>query len=66
VIASFQPSLGFLDQFIGRPYAHFTPRTSSKTLHQSPSIGHGRFSLSGDVPIDMQLLDTIHSESFST
>jgi hypothetical protein len=66
VIASFQPSLGFLDQFSGGLYAHFTPRTSGKTLHQSPSLGHGRFSLSGDVPVDMQLLDMIHSESFST
>jgi len=66
VIAGFQPLLGFLDQFIDRPYAHFTPRTSGKTLHQTPSLGHGRFSLSGDVPVDMQLLDAIQSKVFST
>jgi hypothetical protein len=66
VIAGFQPLLGFLNQFIGRLYAHCTPCTSGKTLHQTPSLGHGHFSLSGDMPFDMQLLDAIQSEGFST
>jgi hypothetical protein len=66
VIASFEPSLGFLDQFIGRLYARFTPRASGETLCQTPSFGHGRFPLSGDVGVDVQLLDAIPQESFST
>jgi hypothetical protein len=66
VIAGFQPSSGFLDQFIGRLYAYFTPRASGETLCQTPSFGHGRFSLSGDVRVDVQLLDAIPQECFST
>jgi hypothetical protein len=66
VIADFEPSPTFLDQFIGRLYAYFAPRTFGETLCQTPRFGHGRFSRSGDVGVDVQLLDAIPYESFST
>jgi hypothetical protein len=59
VIAGFQPSPSSPDQFIGRIYACFTPRAFGETLCQTPSLGHGRFSLSGGVRVDVQLLDAI-------
>jgi hypothetical protein len=65
VIASFQPSPGFLDQFIGRMYAYFTPGASGETLCQTPSFGHGRFSRSGGVRVNVQLLDAIPQKVFS-
>jgi hypothetical protein len=69
VIAGFEPSPTFPDQFIGRLYAYFAPfapRTFGETLCQTPSFGHGRFSRSGDVGVDVQLLDAIPYECFST
>jgi hypothetical protein len=66
VITGFQPSPAFLDQFIGRLYAYFAPRASGKTLCQTPSFRHGRFPLSGDVRVDVQLLDAIPQKYFST
>jgi hypothetical protein len=66
VIADFQPLPTFLDQFIGCLYGYFAPRAFSETLCQTPSFGHGRFSRSGDVGVDVQLLDAIPYECFST
>jgi hypothetical protein len=66
VIAGFQPSLAFPDQFISCLYAYFTACASGETLYQTPSIGYSRFSLSGDVSVYMQLLDTIHAEGLPT
>jgi hypothetical protein len=53
VIAGFQPSLGFLEQFFSCLYVYFIAGASGETLYQTPSIGHGRFSLSGDRSVDM-------------
>jgi hypothetical protein len=66
VIVGFQPSLAFPDQFISSLCTYFTACASGETLYQSQSPRHGRFSLSRGVSVDMQLLDTIHSEGFST
>jgi hypothetical protein len=66
VIAGFQPSPGFLDQFIGRLYACFTPRAPGETLCQTPSFGHGRFSPYGNVRVDVQFLDALPQECLST
>jgi hypothetical protein len=65
VTAGLHPSLRFPDQFFCL-FVYFTANASGETLHQSPSIGQCRFSLSGDVLVDMQLLDAIPSENFPT